>query len=143
MMKDTIKIITALMLFFIGGMIYLGYRSTSLLMFRWVNTLGLDNTINNFRSIVKHYPIPDWVMYSLPDGLWILSYMLLIDTIWGWDNLEFKYWLYILPIIGIVSEFLQIAFSCLGTFDIADLFCYIFSILIFKFYKFITNEKVF
>ena len=134
-MKVTIKIIISIILFFLGGIIYLGYRSKTLLMFKWVNSLNISDTITSWRSFSTQYPLSDWVLYSLPDGLWLLSYMILIDAVWGTDSKGLSYWLYILPFIGIASELIQIILPIMGTFDYIDLTCYISAVLIYKLYK--------
>ena len=136
-MKLVIKTVISIILFFLGGIIYLGYRSKTLLMFKWTDYLNINNTINSWRSFAIKHPLPDWILYSLPDGLWLLSYMILIDTIWGNDSKGLGFWLYILPIIGIVSELIQIPFPIIGTFDFVDLACYISAVIIYKLYKII------
>ena len=68
----------------IGGLIYIAFRTDSLLMFKWFSALSLDNIINELRlTTMKLSPsLPNWFLYSLPDGLWIFSYVALIMTIW-------------------------------------------------------------
>ena len=96
----------------IGGMLYLGYRSQELLMFRWVNFLGLSNTVSSWRKICFQHPLPEWCYYALPDGLWLLSYILLIDLIWQGNNYQYRVWVYVLPVIAIASEFMQLLIPC-------------------------------
>lgn len=116
----------------IGGTLYLGFRSQDLLMFRWVNYLGLSNIVNLWRSYCSQYPLPEWISYALPDGLWLLSYMLLMHTIWGEHIRQYKVWVYILPVIAITSELMQLVILSLGTFDIMDIICYSGAILLFE-----------
>ena len=113
-------------------MIYLGYRSQSLLMFRWGEKLGLSSILDSWRNWCSLYPMPTWIINALPDGLWLLSYMLLMDLIWrGYSN-QYQKWLYVLPIIAIISELSQLWISHIGTYDIVDVGCYLGAILLFE-----------
>ena len=57
-------------------MLYLGCRSQELLMLRWANYLGLSRIVNSWRKFCFQYPLSEWCYYALPDGLWLLSYIL-------------------------------------------------------------------
>lgn len=116
----------------IGGMLYLGYRSQELLMFRWANFLGLSRIVNSWRKFCFQYPLPEWCYYALPDGLWLLSYILLIYIIWDSHTWKSIIWIYALPTIAITSELIQLLDSRFGTFDIMDVICYMGAILLFE-----------
>ena len=116
----------------IGGMLYLGYRSQELLMFRWANYLGLSRIVNSWRKFCFQYPLPEWCYYALPDGLWLLSYILLIYIIWDSHTWKSIIWIYALPTIAITSEIIQLLDSRFGTFDIMDVICYMGAILLFE-----------
>ena len=77
-----LKVIIALVLLSIGGLIYLTFRGENLLMFNWLNELDLMYQIDNLRAYNQKIYLYDWVLYSLPDGLWLLAYLLIIDSIW-------------------------------------------------------------
>lgn len=127
------KYVFSILPLLIGGFLYLGYRTERLLMFDWVDNLGLRSTIYQFRLFCTEHPLPSWVYYSLPDGLWLLSYMLFMNIIWSKkEEVQYIIWLYILPVIAIVSEILQIFISEIGTFDIIDLLSYVSAILTFN-----------
>ena len=53
------------------------------LMFDWFDAIGIDNEIDGLRSLFQGEGIYGWVKYSLPDGLWLFSYMFLVDAIWN------------------------------------------------------------
>lgn len=135
-----IKIIKVLLAFAplaIGGGLYLGYRSKELIMFKWSNTIGVDSIINTWRDICSQCILPTWITHALPDGLWLLSYLLLIDIVW---DSELNKWIYVLPTIALISEALQLWIPTLGTFDIMDLACYMGAVILFKLKK-ITQWK--
>ena len=85
----------------IGGLIYIRYRSESLLMFDWFHNLGLSDSIEDFRSNSEMPNVYDWVKYNLPAGLWLFAYMFVIDAVWGKDNNRVSmYFLYVLPLLA-------------------------------------------
>lgn len=129
---SAIKILSSLILLLVGGLIYLGFRDENLLLFEWCNNLGISSFISNYRELIQYMHLPSWVIYSLPDGLWVTSYMILIKGIWK-NNKELQYyvWLYSLSFIAIISEIIQLFTSHIGTFDILDLICYICPTLFF------------
>ena len=67
-----------------GGLIYMLFRSTTLKMFSWYEIIGLGGITNFLRANTFQYSnqIPEWVLFSLPDGLWIFSYVSLMFAIW-------------------------------------------------------------
>ena len=70
--------------------------------------------------------LPDWLLFSLPDGLWVFSYVSLILLLW--DNRLNGYnsfWVFLIPFLAIASEFGQLLGFVSGTFDITDLIFYI------------------
>lgn len=131
-MRKFKNIVLSIVPLIIGGMLYLGYRSQELLMFRWANYLGLSRIVNSWRKFCFQYPLPEWCYYALPDGLWLLSYILLIYIIWDSHTWKSIIWIYALPTIAITSELIQLLDSRFGTFDIMDVICYMGAILLFE-----------
>jgi hypothetical protein len=116
-------IINVIFPLFIGGLIYIFFRSTSLRMFGWFETLGLNNLINEARialSVTKNQ-LPKWVYFSLPDGLWVYSFTSALVLIWEGEFSYLKYWLVIPFFLGVVVEILQGINIFIGTFDVLDL----------------------
>jgi len=116
----------------IGGLIYVAFRTDSLLMFKWFSALSLDNVINELRlTTMKLSPsLPNWFLYSLPDGLWIFSYVALIMTIWrNQINRISIFWILIIPVLAIGSEVGQFYYLVPGTFDFVDLTFYLLGVL--------------
>ena len=111
-----------------GGLLYIFFRADSLLMFKWFRMLNLTNVINEIRNytIPINSFIPNWVLYSLPDGLWLFSYVSLQLYLWK-NEINFKniFWILLIPTIAISSEVGQLIKVVPGTFDLTDLFFYI------------------
>ena len=131
-MRKFKNIVLSIVPLIIGGILYLGYRSQELLMFRWVNFLGLSNIVSLWREFCFQHPLPGWCYYALPDGLWLLSYILLIYIIWDSHTWKSIIWIYALPTIAITSELIQLLDSRFGTFDIMDIIGYMGAILLFE-----------
>ena len=122
---------------FMGGCLYLLYRSDSLVMFRWCQSLGVYDFIVSLRP-QAHYD--NWLVYSLPDGLWMLAYVLLMGAIWNFNVKKSLLASLPLAVVAIGSELLQIPRWIPGTFDIVDLFCYLMAIWLgYKYICFINR----
>lgn len=135
-MNCIVRVLVAILLISWGGIIYLTYRTKTLLMFKWVESIDLSDQIEQVRQLGETINIPQWIKYSLPDGLWLLSYLLIIDVVWhNSSNYKSTFWLSILPFIAISSEIMQIFIPRIGTFDFIDLLCYMGAITIFQIIK--------
>ena len=134
--KRTIKVTIGIVALSVGGLIYILYRSDNLLMFSWFHKLGMSDYICNLRADYGKNSIFDWVKYSMPAGLWLFSYLFIIDSVWeNQKNVVFKCYLYALPIMAITSELMQYFDILSGTFDFIDLMSYISAIILFIFIK--------
>ena len=130
------RIILSLFLLVMGGLIYVGYREQSLVMFDWARLLRLNEEVENFRGTVKYYSLYDWVKYSLPDGLWLLAYMFCTDAIWNGDKSRVSYiFIFGLPFFALLSEFFQYLWLIIGVFDWIDICSYVLAILLFLIIK--------
>lgn len=127
-LKATIGI-TALI---VGGLLYVIFRSKSLLMFEWFRMMGFSEMVENLRGNYDGLSMYGWIRESMPAGLWLFSYLFIIDSLWGKDrNLVYHLFIFVLPVIAICSEFMQLFGMLPGTFDYMDLISYAIAILIF------------
>lgn len=116
--------LSGLLAIWIGGLTYVVFRSRSLLMFSWFDQLGLTDTVTSMRTAWggMETQIPAFVVMSAPFALWVLSYMLLIEAVWGPAKSRAKFlWKWSLPSAAIASEILQACGMLRGTFDAVDL----------------------
>lgn len=126
------KSLFALAAFFAGGLIYLAYRSETLQMFRWAEAVGASPLVDVLRESANGQNLYEWVKYSLPDGLWLFAYMFIIDSIWNGDKGKTaQSFIYILPVIALLSELSQCFHLLPGVFDLADLASYCGAVLLF------------
>lgn len=116
-----------------GTVIYLLFRTPSLKIFNWLELFNIDFLNSDLRkySISNVGKIPDWFLFSLPDGLWISSYVLLIISIWNFKiNFNCIFWVSVIPIVAIFSEIGQAMKIVQGTFDSCDLIFYVLGFII-------------
>ena len=123
----------------LGTLIYILFRASSLKVFTWLDAIGihiLNSTIR--KSALAISPsLPQWVLLSLPDGLWLFSYVSLMLYIWKNSiTVQNLFWITVVPAIAIASEIAQYFGLLQGTFDLMDLLLYILGgilpLLIFK-----------
>lgn len=123
----------------LGTSIYILFRSSTLKVFSWLDFIGiniLDSNIRKYALSISNN-VPDWVLLSLPDGLWLFSYVCLMLYIWKNSiTVQNLFWIGIIPAIAIASEVAQCLGILQGTFDPMDLLLYILGgvlpLLIFK-----------
>ena len=96
-----------------------------------------DNLIYNdlFSSPIKikintNSKVVNFLVYSLPNGLWSMSFSQLIFHIYKIRSLKTILLSSIMLFVGIMIELLQYQSFMNGTFDINDIFSYIISYLI-------------
>lgn len=136
------KLFLILFPLFLGIGIYLLYRSRNLFYFKLIHST-LSKPVLHIRDFAKLYRkmFSTWVVYSLPDGLWLFSFgaALLVDRIFYFYDFVVFTSIY----IGMIAlEFLQLYFgghgSVIGTFDTMDIFFftlgYLSIVLISKYY---------
>lgn len=105
---------------------YILWRSYDIRVFRWFETISIDNEIMVIRQFifpVQSY-IPQWILYSFPTALWTYATTACMILLWRTEfNIEKYIWIAIGPVLGIGSEFAQWGKLIPGIFDKADLIC--------------------
>lgn len=122
-----LEVITAICLFLTAVIIYLLWRDQQLLVHRLIHTCGLQPWLNDVRGDVASIDLPEWIRFALPDGLWSMSYILFIDALVRRDYLLTS----VIPVIGLLSELMQLAGWLPGTFDVCDLVAYALPYLLY------------
>ena len=122
-----------LMTLMLGGLIYLFFRVKTLLVFEWFESLNIIEFLRPIRIVTMGYSVylPDWLLFSLPDGLWIFSYMAIILLIWR-NRIKKNnvIWIFIVPLLIILIEIGQLYHVIIGTFDSVDLIFYFFGAIL-------------
>jgi hypothetical protein len=109
----------------IGGLIYISYRPTSLYMFSWFEVLGINEYTTTIRTLLEPYSnsLPFWIIYSLPHGLWVFSYMMFMGEFWNYNIKTNNVIWYILgPCMAIGGEIGQYILIVPGNYSFMDMF---------------------
>ena len=123
------EVITVIFQLFLGWLIY-NIRPTG------------NGWIDNFKfidSVESYDKIPDFLLFNLPDGLWVFALTSQIQILWKKrsSNLNLT-WLFIALIFSFSFELFQLTNLIAGTFDYLDLVfslgAWIFSFYIFTYY---------
>lgn len=119
------NLISALAALIVGGLIYLFARPVEPLFFRWFAFLSAENWLTSVRQLTVPFfynVIPDWILFSLPAGLWAFAYSIVIILIWKNSNSILKYlWFTTIPLIVLGVEFFQYLKIINGAFCRIDL----------------------
>ena len=105
-----IKIVAGFIFLLGGSYLYLKSRSETLLMFKWAQDLGVDFFVSAIRRSfgVLEFPKGKYIIFSVPYGMWVISFCCFIGAIWHKDSsLSAVIWRFIAPVIAISSEVLQ------------------------------------
>ena len=131
----------SLLLFLLACWLYIALRSTDMVLYNW---LGIDCNNHLFQLLrITNCQPASWLIYNLPDCLWLLSFLLLMESIWGNDKLK---WVFVCGMISFayLLEGLQCLLAFPGTGDIWDFVCYTIAILLYLSIhnlKFVFHEK--
>lgn len=133
-------IILSVISMLVGIFIYIFLRPTAAQAVHFI--INIFPILDNVREITTNYNYSNWLLYNLPDALWVYSYTVLIVAIWGYRNsLESKIWLSTVPIICIGYEIAQYFYIIKGTYDIKDVIYSITAIVIGSYTIKIIKEK--
>jgi hypothetical protein len=130
-MTQRLKLPLGMMLLLMGGMTYLLFRPQTLLMFHVTDAIGLSAAINSMREGISSQ-LPEFIIYNLPCALWAAAYILTTEYFLYRQSVKTRILVAgIIPVIGAVSELLQLTGLLPGTFDVADLLCYLVPYLLY------------
>ena len=123
------KIFIVLASFALAVLIYLLFRSRKLFYYQIVELMNLDSHVGSIRKVVWVYRkhIHNWVIYSLPDGLWLFSMgVSILHNRVFYKKAQNIFNIIFFTMIGI--EVFQGIYgghgTFIGTFDGADVICY-------------------
>ena len=112
----------------LGGLIYIFFRPSSTLLLKWSNIISWS-LIGEIREYIKtEINAPDWIVFNLPDGLFIYSYVIAMMIIWRDLDRKLRNLIFYFAIIPVfLHEFLQLTEYIPGTFDQVDIAAYLIS----------------
>ena len=118
----------SLILLFIACWIYVSNRSTDMVIYDWLSIDVNNQLFCFFRNI--EIELPDWVLYNLPDALWLLSFLFMNEAVWGKDNRKFIF-VAVVSIFALSIEILQKYTLFPGTGDMLDIISYVIVLIIY------------
>lgn len=131
--RDGIRMLVAWLCLLVGMGIYVLFRSRQHLGFVVADAAGLGTVVDGLRACVAGVTPPEWVRFSLPDGLWTASYILFTDHVFRMEPLRVRtVWVSVIPLVGVVSEMMQMAGWMPGVFDVMDMVAYVVPWVIWK-----------
>lgn len=133
----------ALLTLLVAGSIYVLYRQSSLVMFGWFNAIGMTPTVEILRSQWGSNSPNGFWLYSFPDALWMISYLLIVNAVMKPQmGVRYLFFVSLLPVLAMAHEVMQGLGLMRGVFDPADFLCYLIPYLINIIYYF-YHEKLF
>jgi hypothetical protein len=107
-----------------GGLIYVLLRPAEPVFFKWMAAAGFENWLTDLRagSLFTGFLLPEWMVYSLPNGLWAFAYTSLVLVIWNGSREAARYfWFLSIPVLVFGFELLQLSGTVQGTFCLIDI----------------------
>ena len=139
MNKLLLAYISAFVLLASGGMVYVVFRPSNLLLIVVLKALGAGDALDALKSSLQGLEVPDFVVYSLPAALWSAAYILAMEALWRGRGVSLGFrvvWVSVVPVMGVASELMQAYGMLPGVFDWMDLMCYVLPFLVYTVYGF-------
>jgi hypothetical protein len=109
-------LLLAIISLFAGLVLYALFRNAHFIAYNWV---GMPNVVHT--AVLQHKnPLGTILVYSVPDGLWLLSGIFLIRAVWCTNQKWCARYVRCFCAIGLLWEFLQAKGVTPGTFDVWD-----------------------
>lgn len=110
-----------------GGLLYIIFRTDSLLMFNWFKYLAISDFIYDLRNSMI-FPLSSELktfINTAPGGFWTFSYSAFLLFIWNLEiNSRNIYYYISIPAAAVLSEIFQLAGFIPGTFNYLDIISY-------------------
>ncbi|MBO7145864.1 MAG: hypothetical protein J6W13_13720 [Salinivirgaceae bacterium] len=124
MKRCVLQLCSAILLLAASGLIYILFRPDTTLLFCTLVKAGFAESLYQLRAAAS-VGLPYWVVYCLPNALWVAAYILITDMVLtGWTMRPKLLTASVIMIVGVASEMLQSAALLPGTFDVADIVAY-------------------
>lgn len=116
----------------IGAIIYTFFRADKLFIFLLYEKLFFSEYLAVIRQYTMNWYMPDYIVYTLPDALWVYAFTIFLYTIWLFEKpSKWRAFFLSIPLmLGVGSEIGQYFFPVLGTFDWVDFGSMLFSYLL-------------
>lgn len=120
--KKTIAFFLSLSALLIGVAIYSFFRIPPFILNKLYELTNLQKSVQSIRNNFINTELPEWLLYGIPDLLWMFSFLLFILLIWNFRiNRHSLIWILGTICIGLGYELLQLTEFTSGVFDYKDL----------------------
>ena len=120
--RKGISTIVASFSLILGVFIYTFLRKPIALLFDFLEWTHLSEWVFSLRESFLLLNLPQWVLYGLPDFLWMFSLTLFVLTIWDFKlNPHSLLWISLVILIGLGFEISQSTGLLNGVFDFWDI----------------------
>ena len=121
-MSVILRYVLILFLLLAGLTIYLVLRHTSSPFYNLAVQLGWSESLDSVRNVMSPIHMPVWFVYSLPDGLWMFSFVLFMMAVWDFRfSGTAKIWILTSVCLGLSFEICQAFIKGMGAFDWMDM----------------------
>jgi hypothetical protein len=114
-----ILLLAAVASFISGVLVYACFRNSDLLVYQIAGKPAVLNRLYHAQGNTSL--LSNILVYNVPDGLWLLSGILFIRTLWPDSGTEGKTYIRIFCFLAMLFEILQLFSFMPGTFDFLDL----------------------
>jgi len=114
----------------LAGLIYLGLRPKETLVYQIFDLLGGGQFLLWFRNLFTLSSFPPWFIYSLPGGLWLLSFQNSLTWFNNFSGRKLFIYIFFSLIVGVGLEVFQFLNITDGRFDWVDIAFYLGATLI-------------
>ena len=131
MVRIRLMLIMVLLCMSLGAVIYFITRSEGIYLNQWLSQFNNGKVLFFFQSLLTNAQLPDWVIYSLPDALWMFCLVTIILILWDFRlNKHSMLWVFLAACTGIFFEVFQGLGFVRGTFDWTDLLFIVLAVFI-------------
>lgn len=100
-------------------------------MFSWFDEIHLGQLVSDIRDNFGFLPMGNFMKYCLPNGLYTVSWLLIVDALVVKKKLL---WMLSIPAVCMACEILQAFDITPGTFDLGDLACIALPMMVYVIY---------
>jgi hypothetical protein len=119
-MKSKILLsIMACLFLFMGGLIYLCFRSPTLLLFKWLDFIGFKYLI--FQNV--NIKLPAFFIYNFTNALFVMFGYIFVYVIWDKDKFHYFLYTFLITFLSIVYEIITKDFSDIITIFVTFIIC--------------------
>jgi len=118
-MKRICLTIIAILFLLAGGLIYLCYRSPSILLFRFLDILKFD--YSTFQNV--NIAIPSFFIYNFSNALFVMFGFFIVYAIWDDDKFHVFLYTLIITVLSIIYEVITKDISDIITISISYIIC--------------------